>query len=353
MFFALFSVTFGSNAQNLTAFNDYRDYFFIFDNGVSAQREYQPVKSFKSGGKCLAYVDNLGKFKMYFEGEITELERFNIGNYAVTENLVVYKVDQELLVFDNGKVTSLAYYPAYYGVGDSIVAFLDRATKYLKVYYRGTVTPVADGLMTVPAKGLRVGDNILAFIDSQDRLYTFYHGRLEELMYNPRTFRTSLNTVAYVDASSLEFGIFHKGEVYEVETFEPASYKMGDDIVAYVDESGSFKIFYDGEVITVSSFEPEFYKVIDDLVIYGENSFFKVYYQGEEYTLENFIPVKFFADEATLAYIDQLGFLQCFYKGETYALSDEAVREITVSGNTVAYKLGLNTNKVFCKGKIY
>ena len=339
--------------QNITAFSDYQDHFYIFDDGASSRREYQPIKSFKSGGKCLAYVDNLGKFKIYFNGEIKELERFNIGNYAVTENLVVYKVDQELLVFDNGKVKSLVYYPAYYGVGDSIVAYLDRASKYLKVYYNGNITPIADGLVSVPAKSLRVGDNNVAFVDSEDKLCLFYKGRIEELIYNPLSFRVSLNTAAFVDASSGEFGIFHKGEIYEAETFQPASYKMGDDLVAYVDESGSFKVFFNGEVNIISSFEPEFYKVIDDMVIYGENSFFKVYYQGEEYTLENYIPVKFYADEATLAYIDQLGFLQCFYKGETHALSDEAVREITVAGNTVAYKVGLNTNKVFCKGQIY
>ena len=130
--------------QNITAFSDYQQHFYVFDKGVSTRHEYQPVKSYKSGGRCLAYVDNLGKFKIYFNGETEEIERYNIGNYSVTENLVVYKVDQELMVFDNGRVKSLAYYPAFYGVGDSMIAYLDRNTKYLKAYYNGQVIPIAD-----------------------------------------------------------------------------------------------------------------------------------------------------------------------------------------------------------------
>ena len=354
-FFSLVAVLiFGSTyGQNLTGFTDYRDYFYVFDNGVSHQKEFQKIKDHKVGATCLAYVDNLGKFKIYHDGETKEIERYNIGNYAATEHLVVYKVDHELLVFDAGKIKSLVYYPAFYGVGDSIVAFLDRASSYLTVYYQGNIFPIADGLLAAPMKSLSVGDNTVAFVDIQDRLNLFYRGRIVELIYSPRSFRVSLNTAAFIDAMSGEFGIFHRGTIYDVETFEPISYKLGDDLVAYVDQSGSFKVFYEGEVLEISSFQPDFYKVIDDLVIYGENSFFKVVYKGEEHTLENYIPQSFYADQATLAYIDQFGYLQCFYKGKRHSLSDEAVMEVMVAGNTVAYKVGLNTNKIFWNGQIY
>ena len=339
--------------QHLAAFSDYRDYFYIFDNGVSMQQEYQPVQSHKVGANYVAYVDNLGKFKVYFDGQVNEIERYNIGNYFATKHLLVYKVDQELLVFDNGEIKSLVYYPAFFGVGDSIVAYSDRSSGYLTVYYQGHVTPIADGLVAMAAKSLRVGDNIVGFVDIQDKLYLFYRGRIEELIYNPSTFRVSLNTAAYVDATSGEFGIFHRGNFYEVETFQPVSYKMGNDIVAYVDQSDNFKVFYQGEVQTISSYRPDFYKVVDDLVIYGDNGFFKVIYNNEEFTLENYIPKTYHADMSTLAYIDQMGFLQCLHKGKTHSLSDESVSEVDVSGNTVSFTVGLNTNKVFHNGQIY
>jgi len=343
----------GVFAQHLNSFVDYREYFYIFDHGVSHQQEYQVVKSQKVGGNCLAYVDNLGKFKVYYDGEVKELERYNIGVYVTTEHLLVYKVSQELMVFDEGNIKSLVYHPAFFGVGDSVVAYLDRASRYLNVYYKGEIIKIADGLVAHAAKSLRVGDNTVGFVDDQDKLYLFYRGKIKELIYNPLNFKVSLNTAAYVDAMSGAFSIFHKGEDYEMETFTPTSYKMGDDIVAYVDESGSFKVFYNGEVTTISSFKPDFYKVIDDMVIYGEDGYFKVIYKMKEYSLENYIPQVYEADQATLAYIDQFGFLQCFFKGEIHSLSNEAVRDITVAGNTVAFKVGLNTNKVFYNGQIY
>ena len=339
--------------QNITAYSDYRDYFYIFDNGVAIQQEYQPIQSHKAGFKCLAYVDNLGKFKVYYDGEIRELERYNIGPYFATNNLLIYKVSQELMVFDNGKVISLAYYPAFYGVGDSVVAYLDRSSQYLTVYYKGRKTPIADGLLNAAATSLLVGDNTVAFVDSHNRLFLFWRGRMREITYDPLNYKTSLNTVAYVDAASGEFNIFHKGTTYEVETFSPESYKMGKDMVAYVDESGTFKVFYNGEVHTISSFAPDFYRIVDEMVIYGENEFFKIIYKGKEFTLENYIPTVYEANQSTLAYIDQTGYLQCFFKGETHTLSDETVSEITVVGNTVAFKIGFNTNKVFYNGKIY
>lgn len=339
--------------QSLAAFTDYRNYFFVFDNGVSHQQEYQPVREHKIGGSYVAYIDNMGKFKAYYDGFVVELERYNTRTFHATRHLLVYQVDQELLVFDNGRIKSLVYYPAFFGVGDSVVAYMDRASNYLTVYYQGKSIPIADGLVSAAAKSMRVGDNIVAFVDSQDKLYVFYRGKIVELIYGAAKFRVSLNTAAYIDAVSGEFEIFHKGNFYEAETFRPRTFKMGDDLVAYVDQSGSFKLFYNGEITTISSFRPDFYKVIDKMVIYSDNGFFKVLYEGTEYLLENYIPQKYYAEHNTLAYLDQFGYLQCFSQGKTLSLSDEPVSEVEVAGNTVSYKIGLNTNKVYHNGKIY
>ena len=301
----------------------------------------------------MAYIDNLGKFKVYYDGQIVEVEKYNTRNYFATRHLLAYQVDQELMVFDQGKIKSLGYYPAFFGVGDSIIAYMDRSSNYLTVYYDGRIIPIADGLVNAAATSLRVGDNLVAFIDSQGKLYVYYRGRIEELIYGALNFKVSLNTAAFVDATSGEFGIFHSGTMYEIETFTPSSYKMGDDQVAYIDQTGSFKLFFNGEVSTISSFEPDFYKVIDQMVVYGDNGFFKVLYEGQEYTLENYMPKQYYADHGTLAYLDQFGYLQCFYKGKVHSLSDEAVSEVEVAGNTVSFKIGLNTNKVFYDGQVY
>jgi len=339
--------------QNLASFIDYRDCFYIFDNRVTRRAEYQPVKSYKTGMKCVAYVNNLGHFKVYFNGDIIELEKYNIIEYFTTDNLVVYKADNELIVFDNGVKNSLVYYPEFYGFGDSVVAFYDQASKYLNVYYQGRIIPIGEALVGSAAKSMRVGANLVAFKDNDNYLKVFYHGKIFESIYFPQMFKAGRNVVAYIDATSSEFGIFYRGESLEAEPFKPMSFKTGNEMVVYVNYSGSFKVFYEGETFIISSFEPEFYIVKDNIVLFGEGDFFKVFYKGEVYLLENYIPVKYYVDNNTVAYIDQFGFLHCFYNGETYQLSDEAVSKVVVAGNTVSYTQGLNTKKVFSGGEIY
>ncbi len=340
-------------AQNLSSFVDYRDYFYIFDNGATKQVEYQPIKSYKRGEKCIAYISNRGRFKVYFKGEVVELEKYNVFEYFVTDNLVIYKTDNELNVFDNGLTHSLVYYPEFYGFGDSIVAFYDKASKYLNVYYNGHITPIGESLVGVPAKSMSVGDNLVAFKDINDYLKVFYHGEIFESIYSPSVFKAGRNVVAYIDGTSSEFGIFYKGDNVEAEPFKPLSFKMGDEMVVYVDYSGSFKVFYNGETYPISSFKPEFYHVKDDIVLFGDGDFFKVFYKGEVFTLENYIPKKYYVDNSLVAYIDQFGFLRCFYQGESYKLSDEKVSNVVVAGNTISYTEGLNTNRVFSNGKTH
>ena len=342
-----------SFTQNLASFIDYRDYFYIFDNGSAQQLEHQPVKSYKTGKKCAAYINNLGRFKVYFNGELIELEKHNVIEYFTTDNLVVYKVDNELNVFDNGIVKSLVYFPELYGFGDSVVAFYDKVSKYLNVYYNGRIIPIGEGLVDLPAKSMRVGDNLVAFKDKTDYLKIFYHGKIFESIYFPQVFKTGRNVVAYIDGTSSEFGIFYNGDVFETEPFKPISFEVGNEMVVYVDYSGSFKVFHEGEVFSISSFEPDFYLVRDDIVLFGDGNFFKVFFNGEVFTLENYIPIKYYIDNDLVAYIDQFGFLRCFYQGENHKLSDEKVSNVVVAGNTISYKQGLNTNKVFSNGKIY
>ena len=65
-FFLLFFISsFYSFSQNLSAYNDYRNYFQAFDNGEFRQIDYLPVKSFQVGGAAIAYVDNSNEFRIY------------------------------------------------------------------------------------------------------------------------------------------------------------------------------------------------------------------------------------------------------------------------------------------------
>jgi len=341
------------HAQTLAVYEDYRNYFYAFDDGITTQLEYMPVLSYKVGGSCIAYIDTKGSFKIYHNGRKFTLEKYNVNRYFATQHIVVYTLESQLIVFDGERRKSLMFFPSYYAFGDSIVAYYDKPTEYLKVFYQGNVTELEDGLAGRPVKSMIVGDNILAYVNQSDLLKIFYRNRVIEVAYSPISFRVGRNVVAYIDGSTSEFKMFYNGETYDLEMYRPISYKAGDDIVAYVDESGSFKAFYNGELITINTFEPEFYYLKDNMLVYSEDNFLKVFYEGNSYTLENYIPDKYYTALNVVAYIDQEEKLKGFYNGEVKTLSYEKISKIELSGNAVSFTIGVNTNKVFYKGHIY
>ncbi|MBK6838162.1 MAG: hypothetical protein IPG90_07655 [Bacteroidetes bacterium] len=60
IFFTILSLSYSRilNAQNISAYSDYRGYLQAFDQGMFHQLEYLPVKSYKVGSSSVAYIDN-------------------------------------------------------------------------------------------------------------------------------------------------------------------------------------------------------------------------------------------------------------------------------------------------------
>jgi len=340
-------------SQTLSAYTDYREYFYVFDDGVSQMLEYFPVQSYRVGGACLAYIDNKGVFKIFFKNNKITLEKYKVTHYFSTNNLLVYTLENQLIIFDRGKRLTLVYHPNIYAFGDSIVAFYDETSSYLKAYYDGEIREVEAGLSGRPMKSMLVGDNLFAYVDQADYFKIFYRGERIEESYRPYNYKVGGNTVAYVTEAELEFKIFYRGTTHNVETFEPQSYKAGEDMVAYVDETGSFKVFYQGTVIEVSSFEPEFYRITANMLIYSEGDFLKVFADGESHTLANYIPEKYYVHRNVVAFIDEQGQLQGFYKGQLETISYEKLNNIEIFGNAVSFEIGIHTNKTYYKGTVY
>ena len=340
-------------SQTLSAFTDYRGYFYVFDDGHSQMLEYFPPQSYKVGGACLAYLDNRGVFKIFFKNNKITLEKYRVTNYFSTNNLLVYTLESQLVVFDKGKRLTLVYHPDFYMFGDSIVAFYDEASSYLKAYYDGEVVEIEAGLSGRPMKSMVVGDNLFAYVDQADYFKIFYRGNLIEESYRPNNYKVGGNIVAYVTEAELEFKVFYKGATFYVENFEPQSYWAGEDMVAYVDETGSFKVYYKGEVLEISSFEPEFYYIKTNMLVYSEGDFLKVFTDGQSHTLANYIPEKYYVHRNVVAFVDEQDQLQGFYKGQLETISYEKLNNIEIFGNAVSFEIGIHANKTYYKGTVY
>lgn len=352
---ASFFILYGANAQPLAAFHDFRNYFMVFDNGQTIQLEHLPVQSYQVGKNCLAYVDNSGVFKVYHNSESHVLTELLISKYFVTRNLLVYFLHNQLYVYDQGKKHMLSSNVGNFTVGDSLVTFYSENKKAFYAYYDGEVSEIEGSLVGTPISNFKAGNNTFAYFnDNSKYLKVFYNGSLFDILqsYESVRFDAGTNLVAFVDEAMGSFHVFYKGEIYDLEDFEPKSFKVGDDVLAYVNNLGEFKAFSSGELYSISSFEPDLYDIKDSLVIFSEQEYFKVFYKDETYELENYMPENFQMQESTIAYISVNGWLKAFINGELVTVTKDLIKMFSVSYGLISVNTTVNTVKVFYEGEL-
>jgi hypothetical protein len=343
-------------SQQLAAFHDNMGRFQVFDNGRIIQAEYLPVTEFSVGGQCLLYTDNRNNLKMYYKGTFSTLEVNAPDHIMALDYLAVYSFGGVVKIINNGKVSTISTSSIEYQAEDSLVTFYDRSKSLLAVFYKGRIHMLEDGLAGRPNNSFKTGDNLVAYISSRTQdLKVFYHGenRVIEPFQSGGSFETGRDVVAYVNQADLKFRVFHKGEVYLAEEFPPESYQTGDGLVAYVDNTGSFRLFIDGEFTGISSRAPEFYEVKNRMVIYHEQGYFKVWYNYRTYTLETYIPDKYKADWNTIIYKDLNRNVKIFTKGESKVLTYDLAEEIELYRDVVVINKGMNNHNVYFGGKKY
>ena len=355
LFFFCFGLLLNTFSQNLSGYLDYKNYFFVFDNGINYQAEYNPVKSYKVGGNAVAYVDNADNFKVFYNGKAYPLADIAPSQYSATDELVVYYRDRILSVFENGNSQRLPGWASVYTVGDSIVGFYDENSGYFKIYYNGALTNLPDGIDATNLNSFKAGDNIIAYFGIGGQFKAYYKNKVFDLgTTHVSSYDAGASTIGYVDEYSQSFKVFYDGDVAQMENIAPKSMQVGDNQIAYVDAGGSFKIFYKGSIFTISSYEPNFYRTTDNVVIWGtENVTFNVFYKGQIYQLEKNVPTNYQTDLNSVAYLDSYGYLKLFSDGETKQVSNIKVTDYVLTKNVLMYKTGLYDFHFYLKGKEY
>jgi hypothetical protein len=343
-------------SQYLAAFNDNMDNFYVFDRGQIKQLEYLKVQEFSIGGNCMLYKDNRNHLKMYYNGEVTELSVNNISDFIALDYLAVYAYAGIIHIIENGKVRTINTHSLDYYAEDSLVAFYDDVQSFLAAYYQGRIYRLEDGLVSQQPTSFRCGDNIISYISPRTGdLMVFYQGHTYSLetFVSEGTFKAGKDIVAYVNAADQKFKVFYRGETFVIEDFPPLSYKMGDGIVAYVDNTDRFKLFYNGDVVDLSSVSPGFYDVQNRIVIFEEQGYFKSWYKDQLYELENYVPSKWKAQWNTIVYIDQNRNIKVFRDGENKVLTYDIVEDLELYRDLIVTNKGLNNYNFYYNGKKY
>ncbi|HRN36135.1 MAG TPA: hypothetical protein PLL18_04395, partial [Flavobacteriales bacterium] len=162
------------------------------------------------------------------------------------------------------------------------------------------------------------------------------------------------DVVAYMDEYDDTFRIFDKGSEYEVDAFAPASFQVGEGLVAYVSSTGAFRCYRNGSMWDLMDFAPDEYWVRDSVVVFRDGSLFKVFAGGAVETLERTMPAQWTAVGTLVAWLDERGVLKVFHNGKQRPVSGEAgIREYHAWPETVAYKSNSGDTKVWWNGKLY
>lgn len=344
------------SGQELAAFEDNQDRFYIFDGGVITQVEYLPVKSFKVGGACILYVDNKGHLKMYFNGEISTLEVNRVDQYHALDYLASYSFSGVVKIIENGVVSTITTNAVQYYPEDSLVVFYDRNRSLLAAYYKGKVEILEDELAGRSYSGLLCGDNLVVYVsDISNNLKAFYQGKIIilEPFFLGNHYKPGKDIIAYFNDSDRKFKVFYKGEIFVLEDFPPLSYQPGDGIVAYTDHNGAFKVFSKGEKYEIGGFRPDFYQVRNRMVIYGEQGYFKTWYHDEHFILENYIPAEWQAGWNSIVYWDINRNIKVFRDGENKILTYDLIRDIQLYRDVIVVNKGMNNCNVYYKGEKY
>jgi hypothetical protein len=337
----------------VSAYKDYRNYLFAFSEGISRQIDSRPVRTYKSRGDKVVYVDVNNNLMLWQNDIKTNLGDATSIKFLLTDELLIYTTYDMLAVADSDKTTNLTYFFKEYDYNAGMVAFTDQNIGLLKAYTNGKVIEVEATLIGKLGK-FKVGENILAYINSSDSFKIYYNNELYSIdNLSPDRFLSGKNLVAYIEGSTKYLNVFYKGKVFVLEEFEPISFQVGDEAIAYVTNENSFKVFQSGKLLKVESYAPSMYAVRDNTVLFFFNNELQILQNGVRFVLDQFAPLNYQMSQDRIAWQDQAKRLYIFADGKTKLVTTETITAYELNGDILRYDVPDGTSRIYYKGKTY
>ena len=345
-----------TSAQPLSAYVNQDGRFFVFDNFEVDQADYLQPIAYKIGRTCIPFIANTKNFRVYYNGKVNELNDGFTSDCYVSNDLMYFKNNATLYVFDNGKITKLADYNSSFAFGDSLIGYTDDRAYTYNIYYSGKVTELAQNSLENPMKMTAAGSNIFAFVDQYDQFRIFYHEEIiEQEDRKPQMIQAGKDLVIYRDNYG-DLKIFYSGETYDMGQAASSSLKVsfwaGNEMAAFIDTDGELKIFYKGKLIETGVRNPQFIKMKDNMLVYDDRAGgFSVFYNGVETHLENFIPVKIELSQSSMYYFTQSNEIRFYTFGKMVELPIQTYDDIHLDYDVLQVKTGFNQFSFYYQDK--
>lgn len=274
------------NVTNHLATYEIGTQLYVFENGQK-QLLSKFVGNYLVGDSVVAFFDTEQYFfQAYYKGEIINLEDgliyANARAFLVGNNIVAY-IDafNNFKVFYNGQVTELLQTGGITAkIGRNVMAFLDPYSDFLQVFYKGQVIEQEN----FRPMSFQVGYEKVAYVDNMETFKLFDNGETYIVSdFKPDKYQLKDNMLVFHQQGQLF--AFYKGERYLIENYIPAKYEINDDAIAYLDQNGYLNLFDKGEHKVLTYEVVNDFEVMRNVVIFnvGMNTT-KVYFEGNIYT---------------------------------------------------------------------
>lgn|GEM_PF-1455072 len=345
------------HAQDICGFLDYRDRFFVFDQGRTQMLEPLVPMGFSAGGNYLAYVSSNGDVKVYRDGNVRTIDQSLAGPPVVTDNFFGYLSVGALKIYNGDSLRVLCRNTGQAVIQDSIVGWYDDMQHIMQIYYNGVTTQVEDALVENPIARISASDNTIAWISKlTSEFKIFWHGEtyIPASLVSDMRFTAGLDMVAYQDPSDRGLKVFDKGEVKDLEPVMPDSIYMGRGLFAYIDRSGALKVYQGGQLHTASEFTPDEFFVKDSLVVIHDKDYCRIFHDGHTDAVLSYWPSNWAASWGSFAYLDNAAALNLWHNDvNTEVMQRQPVRVFALKRGMLVVSMTNNDTDIWWKGKLY
>ncbi len=319
--FILGSVSLSIAQDGLGYYNDASNNFYVFDKGINRQLENYRVDSVNIGNDYLAYMDQKNSLIVYYDGDKQTIEESKPLSIVATGNALVYKMQQRLMVFENGHTKLLSKHIDTFFASDSIIVWQSVPSLDIMAYENGEIKTIESAISSsnnVIHDG-KVGKNIVAYNDLACNFKIYFNGKIYPTESTRiEDYKCGKNIVAYIDKYKNTLNVFYNGETKVISEQIINSYQVCDDMVAYLDANNNFSIYYQGAITKIDSYEPDFYFAQNNIIYYSYHSELKIIYDGVIHKDRLIEKENITTGINSILYLDNTNRPKYFYKGKTF-----------------------------------
>jgi hypothetical protein len=256
----------------------------VFENGIARKVTYYCSQFYLDDSLVVYFDDSNYNLSVYYNGGTTELESSMLElprSIKTGSNIVAYVNQSDYFkIFYKGEILDIDNTaPVSFQPGRDIAAYVDGYNHYFHFFYKGEV---AKADINQP-ESYKVGFGIVAYVDYEGNFRVFSNGATRKLISNrPVFYAVKGDVIAY--GFNNELYIFQNNELKLVSDVLPSDYQLGNNGIAYIDYDTHLKYYSKGKSYVVS-FEPvDKYYINNDVIWYkvGVNTW-KVFMNGNTY----------------------------------------------------------------------